>query len=181
MDGGPKPRPTRIRLSSKPYKHTRRRKTLSTRASHRISTCFSQGKSGRRTGEHQQEPCPGSCWITKERPFAGRVRSPPRRGLQPLRLLQSAQRYGLPLSQSADSTAFFSHARAEDRKLGKDLTFGGPCFEGTLQKPTGVSESSPVAGTIEGFHPSKTLDAGRARELQKSAQPATQMLSMDCL
>jgi len=65
--------------------------------------------------------------------------------------------------------------------LRKDLTFGGPCFEGTLQKPTGVSESSPVAGTIEGFNPSKTLDAGRARELQKSAQPATQMLSVNCL
>jgi len=33
-----------------------------------------------------------------------------------------------------------AHAEAEDRKLRKDLTFGGPCFEGTLQKPTGVSE-----------------------------------------
>jgi hypothetical protein len=29
--------------------------------------------------------------------------------------------------------------------------------------------------------PSTALDAGRARELQKSAQPATQMLSMSCL
>jgi hypothetical protein len=38
-----------------------------------------------------------------------------------------------------------------------------------------------VAGAIEGFYPSKTLDAGRARELQKSAQPATQMLSVNCL
>ena len=40
-----------------------------------------------------------------------------------------------------------AHAKAEDRKLRKDPTFGGPCFEGTLQKPTSVSESSPVAGT----------------------------------
>ena len=44
-----------------------------------------------------------------------------------------------------------------------------------------VSESSPVAGAIEGFNPSKLLDAGRARELQKSAQPATHMLSVNCL
>jgi hypothetical protein len=84
-------------------------------------------------------------------------------------------------SQIVDFKAFLGHAKAEDRKLRKELTFGGPCFEGTLQKPTGVSESSPVAGTIEGFNPSQTLDAGRARELQKSAQPATQMLSVNCL
>jgi hypothetical protein len=44
-----------------------------------------------------------------------------------------------------------------------------------------VSESSPVAGAIKGFNPYKSLDAGRARELQKSAQPATQMLSVNCL
>ena len=31
-----------------------------------------------------------------------------------------------------------------------------------------VSESSPVAGAIEGFNPSKLLDAGRARELLES-------------
>src|SRR5690349_24952133 len=41
-----------------------------------------------------------------------------------------------------------AHAEAEDRKLRKELTFGGPCLEGTLQKPTLVSESSPVAGAI---------------------------------
>jgi hypothetical protein len=41
-----------------------------------------------------------------------------------------------------------AQAEAEDRKLRKELTFGGPCLEGTLQKPTGVSESSPVAGAI---------------------------------
>ena len=30
---------------------------------------------------------------------------------------------------------FWTHARAEDRKLRKELAFGGPCFEGTLRKP----------------------------------------------
>ena len=44
-----------------------------------------------------------------------------------------------------------------------------------------VSESSPVAGTIVGSNPTQSLDAGRARELQKSAQPATHMLSVNCL
>ncbi len=29
----------------------------------------------------------------------------------------------------------FGHAQAEDRKLRKELAFGGPCLEGTLQKP----------------------------------------------
>jgi hypothetical protein len=62
----------------------------------------------------------------------------------------SAQRYGLPLwTNTAPNIGarLFSHAKAEDRKLRKDPKLGGPCFEGTLQKPTGVSESSPVAGT----------------------------------
>jgi len=84
-------------------------------------------------------------------------------------------------SEALISAQALSHAKAEDRKLGKELTFGGPCFEGTLQKPTGVSESSPVAGAIERFPSLEILDAGRARELQKSAQPATHMLSVNCL
>jgi hypothetical protein len=50
-------------------------------------------------------------------------------------LVERTQRYGLPLSQNADSKAFSGNATAEDRELRKELTFGGPCFEGTLQKP----------------------------------------------
>ena len=38
-------------------------------------------------------------------------------------------------SQIVDFKAYLGHAKAEDRKLRKELTFGGPCFEGTLQKP----------------------------------------------
>ena len=49
---------------------------------------------------------------------------------------------------SASIALISAHAEAEDRKLRKELTFGGPCLEGTLQKPTLVSESSPVAGAI---------------------------------
>ena len=44
----------RIRLSSKPYKHTVRRKILSTSTSHRLSTCFAHAgklRFGTRAGE----------------------------------------------------------------------------------------------------------------------------------
>src|SRR5579863_5102890 len=44
----------RIRLSSKPYKHTRVRETLSTQASHRISTCFPQEELG--AADRRAEP-----------------------------------------------------------------------------------------------------------------------------
>ena len=35
-----------------------------------------------------------------------------------------------------EKRSFSAHAEAEDRKLRKELNFGGPCFEGTLRKPT---------------------------------------------
>ena len=72
-----------------------------------------------------------------------------------------------PSALDIQSTDFSAHAEAEDRKLRKDPTFGGPCFEGTLQKPTGVSESSPVAGTtLRTSTLSRNLDAGRTREIR---------------
>jgi len=40
------------------------------------------------------------------------------------------------LTFEAQALNFSAHAEAEDRKLRKELTFGGPCLEGTLQKPT---------------------------------------------
>ena len=55
---------------------------------------------------------------------------------------------------SASIALISAHAEAEDRKLRKELSFGGPCLEGTLQKPTLVSESSPVAGAIRGWNSS---------------------------
>ena len=55
-----------------------------------------------------------------------------------------AQRYRLPLRKAPRFGArFLSHARAEDRKLRKELAFGGPCLEGTLQKPTGCFRIKP--------------------------------------
>ena len=43
-----------------------------------------------------------------------------------------ARRYSLPPHKQP----FSAHAEAEDKKLRKDLNAGGPCFEGTLRKPT---------------------------------------------
>jgi hypothetical protein len=62
-------------------------------------------------------------------------------------LSSSRARNGMAFRLGLKSADIRAHAEAEDRKLRKDPTFGGPCFEGTLQKPTTVSESSPVAGT----------------------------------
>ncbi len=70
-----------------------------------------------------------------------------RRGAEKLTTARDDIAFRFGFHKDAD---FAAHAEAEDRRLGKD-PFGGPCFEGTLQKPTGVSESSPVAGTIENY------------------------------
>jgi hypothetical protein len=88
---------------------------------------------------------------------------------------------GLPPGKCLKAQGNFSHARAEDRKLRKDLTLEVLALKVPFGSLLGVSESSPVAGAIKGINPYKTLDAGRARELQKSVQPATQLLSVHCL
>ena len=94
--------------------------------------------------------------------------------------LYSAQRYSLPLGSKTHR--FLGARRSGRQKIEKRTCFGGPCFEGTLQKPTGVSESSPVAGTIENSTFSENLDAGRTREIQTNYDPAaTLLLSVNCL
>src|SRR5438876_12108105 len=63
------------------------------------------------------------------------------------------------------------HAKAEDKKLRKDPTFGGPCFEGTLQKvPTesGFPNHVPWPERLRTSRPRKVFDAGRRRELQQN-------------
>ncbi len=96
-------------------------------------------------------------------------------------LFWSAQRYGSSALQVLESTGTSSHARAEDEKLRKELTLEVLALKVPFGSLLGVSESSPVAGAIQGKIPVKTLDAGRARELHKCAQPATQLLSVHCL
>jgi len=95
----------------------------------------------------------------------------------------SAQRYSLPLRRSdSDSTGHFGPCEDGRRKIEKRTYFGGPCLEGTLRKPTQCFRIKPRGRGDSGNQiPVKTLDAGRARELQKCAQPATQMLSVHCL
>jgi len=88
----------------------------------------------------------------------GRVKFDPDAGaLAPGELQFSAQQYGLPLREALiRALAFLGRARAEDRKLRKELALEVPCFEGTLQrscfeKP--ASESHPVAGIIRAKRP----------------------------
>jgi hypothetical protein len=68
---------------------------------------------------------------------------------------QRASKIGLPPGKALleRRTAFWP-CEGGRQKIEKRSCFGGPCLEGTLQKPTGVSESSPVAGAIEDLIPS---------------------------
>ena len=98
-----------------------------------------------------------------------------------LEFIQARNGIGLPPCKCLKAQTILVHARAEDRKLRKELTLEVLALKVPFGSLLGVSESSPVAGAIKGLNPYKTLDAGRARELQKSAQPATQLLSVHCL
>jgi hypothetical protein len=97
----------RIRLSSKPYQHTVRRKILSTSTSHRLSTCFAHGGSSD-LGRVQES------WLASQKqvPHDKTVRND-----QPLsaELVYSAQQYGLPLwLKQKPSAELSAHAEAED-------------------------------------------------------------------
>jgi hypothetical protein len=87
---------------------------------------------------------------------------------------QRAVSMGLPPAQCASSAhGRLAVPRRKTEKLRKDLAFGGPCLEGTLQKPTGVSESSPVAGAIEDSILFYIRCRTRARDAQNYARLAT--------
>ena len=118
----------RIRSSSKPCNHTVQRKTLSTRTSHMISTRFPHVDCDavERISGAKAPARSAICGAAKAAPLQTETRN------------SMAFRSRMRLNSAR---GFSGRARAEDRKLRKELTFGGPCFEGTLQKPTGVSES----------------------------------------
>ena len=158
------------------------RNLASTQPLHSISTRFPQGKVLRGTAAigcpvEQSSALLASCGRNRGRAaLPGRVQIP----LKTRALTHEDARNGIA---SAPEKRFFSaHAEAEDRKLRKELNFGGPCFEGTLRKPTQCFRIEPRGRGDSGIQSlSKTLDAGRARELHKCAQPATQLLSVHCL
>ena len=87
----------------------------------------------------------------------------------PVRARYSAQRYGLPPGKSAD---FSAHAEAEDRKLRKDLTLEVLALKVPFRNLLVVSESSPVAGTIEGSNPSNLIRC-RTRTRVAEMRPAS--------
>jgi hypothetical protein len=116
--------------------------------------------------------CPGAgdrgaqraSW--KSGPFRAASAFTWRRALAPARPGRSEARNGMAFRFGSTTHRFLSARQSGRQKIEKRTCFGGPCFEGTLQKPTGVSESSPVAGTIENSAFSENLDAGRTREIQ---------------
>jgi hypothetical protein len=108
------------------------------------------------------------------------IARPDSRGLSLHLPLSSEARNGmaLRLGYGNDST----HAEAEDRKLRKDPTFGGPCFEGTLQKLKRFRIEVPWPGRIESDTPSTILRCRTSDEsCDKIAQLATLLLSVNCL
>ena len=118
----------------------------------------------------------------EERPFKGRVRTPPRRGL---RLPAAQMRATVWPSASTKRSKFGAQLfrpreggrqKIEKRSFLEVLALKVP-FRNLLVFPN----QAPWPGRFRDSNPCKPLDAGRARELQKSAQPATQMLSMNCL
>ena len=113
-----------------------RRKTLSTSASRRISTRFPHWE--RRLGWAPGEQI-GSRGDGRLRPSSPEPSAQTRAAVWPSALDRQRRR-------------LFGARRSGRQKIEKRTCFGGPCFEGTLQKPTSVSESSPVAGTIWARH-----------------------------
>jgi hypothetical protein len=92
-------------------------------------------------------------------------------------MLRRAQRYGLPLQKALIS----AHAEAEDRKLRKDPFLEVLALKVPFRNLLVFPNQAPWPGRLGGTQSLTFIDAGRARELQKSAQPATQMLSVNCL
>ncbi len=128
----------RIRLSSKPFNHIVRAKpcqpahpTAFTHVFH-MWNLLRSGRSGRRFKVSRFQ----SFKVFETLKLCH---------FETLRLLYSAQRYSLPPWTTKHRE--IGARRSGRQKIEKRTCFGGPCFEGTLQKPTGVSESSPVAGT----------------------------------
>jgi hypothetical protein len=64
------------------------------------------------------------------------------------------QRYSLPLERRKNHQTFRRAAKTEDRKLRKDPVLEVLALKVPFGDRLNVSESSPVAGTIEGANPS---------------------------
>ena len=122
LDGHECPSHTSIPTVLETFQPYRLRKTLSTHASHRISTRFPQWKfgSGRRTGKQFQ------------------VSGFQFQSQNPNHLLSRTQRYAssaLKIKRLLAATVF-GPRKGGRQKIEKRTYFGGPCLEGTLRRPT---------------------------------------------
>ncbi len=108
----------RLRLSSKPYKHTVRRKSRQRSHPTGFPDDFHMGNVGAKRESGGKKQTPRSA--RNDKPDAGwSCRS----------ALKSAQQYGPPLAQRSD----FGACQNGRQKIEKRTCFGGPCFEGTLR------------------------------------------------
>jgi hypothetical protein len=125
----------RIHPSSKPFNHTARRKSRQSRHPTEFPRVFHNGNLLCDAPDQRLRP---SIDSRLDAALKGRSST-----------FSSTQQYGLPLGPQSEmalnGACFSGRAKAEDKKLRKELNFGGPCFEGTLQE-TGcctVPESRP--------------------------------------
>jgi hypothetical protein len=152
-----------FRPSSKPYKHTVLRKSRQRQQPTEFPRVFHIGKpyaeriverrtpssvrsSEARSAQNRSAQNRGRAALQR------RVRGHPQIGALAPAGFSSTQRYGPPLV----STTYFGTCRSGRQKIEK-RTFGGPCFEGTLQKPLillGISfpNQVPWPGRLRAFN-----------------------------
>jgi hypothetical protein len=151
----------RIRLSSKPYQHTVRRKILSTSTSHRLSTCFAHGK----------VPIGDACRRTRLPPKSRFLRIKPF-GMTTFECRARLQR--ATIWSSALAPMETPHRTFGARRGGRlEIEKRSYVWRSFLKEPFGsvlFPNRSPVAGTdLEGLIAFLTyIDAGQRRELQNN-------------
>ena len=130
------------------------RKTLSIRASHSISTPFPHWEGRLRRAGRKASPLEHRH--ARSRFLTGLSA---RFGMTMLfvaaRFQHTSARNGMASRSGLTNADIPAHAEAEDRKLRKDPTFGGPCFEGTLRKAYWLFPNRvPWPGRLESLRPS---------------------------
>ena len=148
----------RIRPSSKPFKHTVR--SIPSQRMHPTEFPLDFHNGNSRMADRRADP----------------EESKPR-----IALIQTRSGMGLPPCKCWKAQGILGRARAEDKKLKKELTLEVLALKVPFGSLLSVSESSPVAGAIQGTNPCQNIRCRTRTRVAKSAQPATQLLSVHCL
>jgi hypothetical protein len=163
----------RIRLSSKPFKHTARNKPTSTQALHRISTRFPQRKNSR-TADGRTETGFKASGLQSE------ALNPCASITSGLNTARNGTLFRFAELDFRSMGPFSGHARAEDKKLIKELTLEVLALKVPFGSLLGVSESSPVAGAIQGSNPCQNIRC-RTRTRVAEKRPASHRFALGSL